>query len=746
MIDQTAITTFCAVVFQGLSGSAAVRIFAEKGTERQSPREVWFPIDAELPAGIAQAAEQAAAAGMACFVIPGAVPAGCAKADDVQAFYSVLVDLDTGPIAAKREHLARHIGEPTLEVASGGLTEAGEEKLHLHWRLESPATREAVCMVRGALAACVDGDASFSRAHQPVRVPGSVHGKHGAKRPVRIIAARPLQYSGADIADRVKRAPKLTAAPPPDVDDEPIVLFMQRVFRPGGLDGATRFQAVSRVAAHFAGLVVGGSVTPEAARVQLLEWKRTHIEGDYPDDKATRSLVGLIREFGRRKNEQTNEPPGMQSWALDMVARYGDELLFCEEVGGWSVWSGVIWRRDRTGEALDLAGEIVRERAAAFMDKPSTYFKMTSSGTIAGVERIARTNRSVAAFAEEFDRDPMLLNTPGGVVDLQTGTVRAAKRTDYLTRVAGATPSGGCPLFQEFLHRIMDGDDELIGYVQRWFGYNLTGLTGEHVASFWYGGGANGKSIGLGVLRGILGDYSTSFPSQVLMAARHERHPEELARLHGARAAITSEVDQHARFDEAKLKLLTGGDELTGRFMRQNTFTFKPAFKITIAGNHKPRISNVDEAMRRRLHLVPFTVTIPPEQRDKQLAAKLAAEYGGILLWALEGCAGYLANGLHPPARVVSATDEWFDDEDRLGSFLAARCVLDPNERDSIKAIWAAYDQWAREAGETWRMTARDLAADLRKRGFEDCYAGRDKGLRGIRVLALPERVFAARP
>lgn len=745
MIDQSAIATYCAVVFEGLSGHAAVRVFTEKGTEPQPPREQWFPIDADLPANIAQAAEGAASAGMACFVIPAAVPAGRAKAEDVQAFYTVLVDLDTGPIAAKRDHLSRYVGEPTLEVASGGVTEAGEEKLHLYWRLASPATAEAVCSIRAALAACVDGDGSFSRAHQPVRIAGSVHGKHGVQRPVRIIAARPLAYSWADIAERVKRAPKLTAAPPPDVEDEPIVLFMQRTFRPGGVDGATRFQAVSRVAAHFASLVVNGSLTPDAARVQLLEWKRTHIEGDYPDDKATRSLVGLIREFGRRKNEQTNEPPGMQSWALDMVARYGEELLYCEELGGWFIWSGVIWRRDRTGEALDLAGEIVRERAASYMDKPSTYFKMTSAGTIAGVERIARTNRSVAAFAEEFDRDPMLLNTPGGVVDLQTGTVRAAKRTDYLTRVAGAAPGGGCPRFNDFVRRIMDGDDELIAYVRRWFGYCLTGLTGEHVASFWWGAGANGKSVSLGVLRGILGDYATSFPSQVLMAAKHERHPEELARLHGARAAITSEVDQHARFDEAKLKLLTGGDELTGRYMRQNTFTFRPAFKITIAGNHKPRISNVDEAMRRRLHLVPFTVTIPPEQRDKTLADKLRAEYGGILAWAMEGCADYLANGLRPPERVVAATEEWFEDEDKIGAFLAARCIVDPNARDSIKAIWAAYDDWAREAGETWRMTARDLAADLRKRGFVDCYAGRDKGLRGLRVLALPERVFGPR-
>ena len=180
--------------------------------------------------------------------------------------------------------------------------------------------------------------------------------------------------------------------------------------------------------------------------------------------------------------------------------------------------------------------------------------------------------------------------------------------------------------------------------------------------------------------------------------------------------------------------------------MRQNTFTFKPAFKITVAGNHKPHISNVDEAMRRRLHLVPFTVTIPPEQRDNQLAAKLAAEYGGILAWAMEACANYLANGLRAPKRVVSATDEWFEDEYKIGAFLAARCVVDANERDSIKAIWWAYDQWAREAGETWRMTARDLAADLRRRGFEDCYAGRDQGLRGIRVLSTPERVFGARP
>lgn len=189
MIDAAAIRTFCGVVFNGLEGFAAVRMFAEKGMPKRTPVLAWIPINSDLPAQLAQAAQWAANEQLACFVIPAAVPEGGAKANDVLAFRCVLVDIDTPPVATKRAYLTQQIGPPDLIVASGGKTDSGgEDKLHLYWQLDAPATPAAVCAVREALALKVGGDTSFARAHQPVRLPGSVHGKGGVQRAVRIIS------------------------------------------------------------------------------------------------------------------------------------------------------------------------------------------------------------------------------------------------------------------------------------------------------------------------------------------------------------------------------------------------------------------------------------------------------------------------------------------------------------------------------------------------------------------------------
>ena len=151
-------------------------------------------------------------------------------------------------------------------------------------------------------------------------------------------------------------------------------------------------------------------------------------------------------------------------------------------------------------------------------------------------------------------------------------------------------------------------------------GYALTGVTVEHALFFLYGTGANGKSVFVNTIAAILGDYATNAPMDTFMATQGERHPTDMAGLRGARLVTSIETEQGRRWAESRLKALTGGDKISARFMRQDFFEFIPQFKLVVAGNHKPAIRTIDEAMRRRLHLVPFTVTIPPKQRDKTSA------------------------------------------------------------------------------------------------------------------------------
>ena len=177
----------------------------------------------------------------------------------------------------------------------------------------------------------------------------------------------------------------------------------------------------------------------------------------------------------------------------------------------------------------------------------------------------------------------------------------------------------GCPeprglsMWLSFLNSIFAEDEQLIGFVQRMLGYALTGVTEEHAMFFLYGLGANGKSVLLRTVTGILDDYHAVAPTEMLMASKHERHPTEIASLVGARLVTATETEGGKRWAEAKIKQLTGGDKLAARFMCQNFFYFTPQLKLVVAGNHKPSLNTVDEAMRRRFHLMPFTVTIPPQ-------------------------------------------------------------------------------------------------------------------------------------
>ena len=199
---------------------------------------------------------------------------------------------------------------------------------------------------------------------------------------------------------------------------------------------------------------------------------------------------------------------------------------------------------------------------------------------MAAVERLARTDRRHAAAIEDWDRDPWLLNTPGGTVDLRTGDIKPNDPNDLITKATAVAPGGGCPKFREFLARVTDGDQDLQAFLQRMAGYGLTGSTREHALFFLYGTGANGKSVFLNTLSGAAGDYHVTAPMEAFIASHSDRHPTELAMLRGARLVTAIETEEGRRWAESRIKTLTGGDPISARFMRQDFFEFLPVFKL----------------------------------------------------------------------------------------------------------------------------------------------------------------------
>lgn len=420
--------------------------------------------------------------------------------------------------------------------------------------------------------------------------------------------------------------------------------------------------------------------------------------------------------------------------ALAFTRRYHRDWRYVAAWGRWLVWDGRRWRNEETLAATDLIRGVCRH-AALQADNPKLAAKLATSGTVGGVERLARADRRHAATTAEWDADPWLLNTPGGVVDLRTGRLRAHDRADRMTKITTATPAGDCPTWRRFLAEVTGGDADLQAYLQRVSGYCLTGSTREHALFFLYGTGANGKSVFVNTLATILGDYAASAPMDTFMEARGDRHPTDMAGLRGARFVSSIETEQGRRWNESKVKAITGGDKVSARFMRQDFFEYTPQFKLVIAGNHKPAIRNIDEAMKRRLHLIPFTITVPPERRDKHLQQKLLAERDGILAWALEGCLAWQRLGrLDPPPQVVAATEEYFEAEDALGRWLEERCVREANAKSLTAELFTDWKQWAEAAGE-FVGSQRRFSDLLITRGVEKWRNA--AGIRGFRGVGL---------
>jgi putative DNA primase/helicase len=316
-----------------------------------------------------------------------------------------------------------------------------------------------------------------------------------------------------------------------------------------------------------------------------------------------------------------------------------------------------------------------------------------------------------------FDSDPYLLGVPGGVVDLRTGKMREALRTEYVTRSTAVAPRWSEPrLWKKFLAEATGGDVPMQAYLQVMAGYFLTGSTNAHALFFLFGAGKNGKSVFVDVLARVLSDYAVTASMDTFIASKSDRHPTDLARLDGARLVTASETEEGRAWAESRIKQLTGGDRIAARFMRQDFFEFSPVFKLLIAGNFQPQLHNVDEAMRRRFHMIPFTQT--PRQPDPQLGEKLQAEYGQILAWAIEGARIWQRKGLTRPDAVVDASDRYFEEQDLFGHWIAERCLQKPGAVGRSVDLFSSWRNFARQNGEE-AGTQKAMAGALRKRGFQ---------------------------
>jgi putative DNA primase/helicase len=412
-----------------------------------------------------------------------------------------------------------------------------------------------------------------------------------------------------------------------------------------------------------------------------------------------------------------------------LVRKFGGYIRYVRDAGEWRFWSGKAWLKDKTGKvdrsAKKVAEEIFKESQGLEDEERDAMWawgvKTESRERRNAMVDLASKERAVVTLIENYDQDPWLFNLQNGIINLKTGELQPHDPAKMMTKISPVAfdPAAKCPLWQKFLARVQDDDQQMMDFLSRAVGYTLTGDTAIQAMFFLHGDGCNGKGVLTSVIRHLMGSYAENASFDTFVTRKNDsRIRNDLAALAGARYVTASESQDGHHLDEALIKSLTGGDPITARFLHKEFFTFDPAFKLWMSSNYKPAIRGLDWGIWRRVKMIPFEVIIPDEERDETLTEKLKAELPGILNWALKGLADYLKFGMMYPDKVNAATQQYRESQDIVGQFLAAKCLVTPVASIRVSALYDLYKFWA-EGAKEYIVKESQFKDAMKKRGFE---------------------------
>lgn len=405
---------------------------------------------------------------------------------------------------------------------------------------------------------------------------------------------------------------------------------------------------------------------------------------------------------------------------------WGDYIRYSFIRKNWYFYNGKFWELDQSGEMKKLvdetlqqikkepivtSGDIDEEEAEKLKRRHLKY----SRGSNGKTNMLKESQHLRSINPHEFDQDDYLFNVSNGYIDLKTGDLHDHTPDKHFTKFSNVeyTDKIDCPMWLEFLNQIFDGDQELIDYLQRAIGYSLSGSTVEQMMFILYGNGRNGKSVFLDVIKEIFGTYTLNIQPQTLMVKNMSGGANsDIARLQGARLVTTTEPNDGMRFDEGLVKQITGGDEITARFLYGDEFDFKPKLKLWMATNHKPIIRGTDDGIWRRMAIVPFKVQIPKHAIDKQLTQKLKRELKAILNWAVEGYQMWQHIGLAEPRTVAEQRDSYRKEMDPVELFIEECCERVNGERERSSDLYQRYKSWAKENGQ-YEMSSTKFGREM---------------------------------
>ncbi len=468
-----------------------------------------------------------------------------------------------------------------------------------------------------------------------------------------------------------------------------------------------------------------------------VDWLKDHKNLDAFGLKLIDEVPAAVSQL-REENSAGETPEGMIPVRALTDVGNGERFLAANRQNvlyalgiGWRVYNGVRWEDDHETLTYQMAArvaEAIRLEALGVEDEELSKAIVKWSNSSQNVSRIdsmlkmAKSAPGVTVDADIFDPDAYQYACLNGVLNLRNGELMPPGREQLITKFADVVydPSAKCPLWNKFTHEIMGGNEELVQLLKRAIGYSMTGDTSEQVLFLLHGGGSNGKTVFIETLKKIFGTYAMATDSGILLLDGHgdpATGSNSIARLQGARFVVGSEISPGARFNEQRMKELTGQDTISARFLFKEFIDFLPDFKFWLRCNDLPEIRGDDAGVWRRIIRIPFEVKFTAEQKDKNLPEKLAAELPGILNWALEGCREWQRIGLNPPVVVTDAVSTYKEDMDVLGEWLGSRCAIDEMAMVSSRALYACYTQWCKSNGEI-PASHRKIGIALRRRGF----------------------------
>lgn len=414
---------------------------------------------------------------------------------------------------------------------------------------------------------------------------------------------------------------------------------------------------------------------------------------------------------------------------------YRNYLRYDHKRKFWLVWREHWWEADVDGEVQRKAKEAARTRLHYAGNLPDTEeyqnemkwaLKSELRYRLDAVIALAQSERPLADAGQGWDAEPDLLGVANGVVDLRTGCLRPGRPEDRITSHTHVPfdPAAQCPRWLKFLEEVLDDDPTLVSYVHRFAGYCLTGSTEEQCFFLLYGPGANGKTTFLETLRHVLGDYACNLPFSAFELKARSSIPNDVAAIAGKRFVTSSETDESAKLNAARIKTITGSDKQSGRFLYGQLFEFDGTAKLVLACNHKPSVADDTHGFWRKVRLILFPRKFDGKEKDQKLKEKLLAEAPGILAWAVRGCIEWQKHGLGPvPAVVAEATEEYRRESDIIGQFLDDCCVLHKNTWVAVSSLRDEFEQWS-VGDPDGKLNNKVFAQRLRARGLEQTQRG----------------------